>query len=460
MRSWMFFLSVSLLLLGLAPMQVGCDVKGTETVTEKKLPGQEGDIAGEEANSDAGESMPEEAVAAEKSPEVNESTPEPSQEKTPEPTPETSDAKTLAFVASSDYVSGSLGILDVKTQQWVQQDVAAISGDAVLRAWGDTVYVLNRYNDPSKEDTVLLYSTKTLKEVGKFSVGAKTNPQDIVVVSEQKAYITLYEKDYILIVDPKTGAEKGKIDISSLAESSSKTCTKDDECKDSFGNGSGVCNSGNCAADGIPEAVQMLLVQDKVYVLVQGLDRNNSFAPVSSVIATITTADDKLSASTLSMAGSNPTVFLSDAQGAWIVAQSGDAFDTKDGGLERFDASQGKLAGSFLCTEEKLGGAMLQNGAAAVFSATLGYILVSDVSYKQSLVSFNPTSGEKIKALVEGVDLGHLALHQEQLFLADRTKDSVGIRVFDAKSGSELTTKPIATGSLPPAQILIVSVAP
>ncbi len=453
MKNWMSGLLLVLFLVSSALMQGGCDGKASENVVEKvSVDGSEGSPEGtvpEGAKEEvAQETTSEQEAVVEKTPERSEDI--------PEAKPETQATNTLAFVISSDYVSGQLGILDVHKRTWIRQDAAVLSGDAVMRVWGDLLFVLNRYNDPQKEDVVLVFNTKTLLEVGRYNVGAKSNPQDIAVINDQKAYISLYERPHVLIVHPTTGEEKGKIELSTLVETSKKTCTKGDDCKDAFGNGSAACNAGTCAADGLPEATKMLLFQEKVYVLVQGLDRNDGFVPLKSVLAVIDAKNDTLLAQPLTMKGGNPTAFVDDAQGNWLIVQNGNAFDPKDGGVERFDPNQGKLAGSFLITEDKLGGSLPQNGAMVVVSPTLGYVLLSDASFKQSLVSFNPTTGSKEKDLIVGAELGEIAMHEGQIFLADRSKGAFGVRILEAASGTAVTQDPISTGKLPPAQILIV----
>jgi hypothetical protein len=451
MKKWIGGVLLLVFLASSALMQGGCDGKASESVVENApADGSEGLPEGGQSEGTTAETAQEASTEAlaEKTPEQN--------EQVPEAKPETKAGSTLAFVISSDYVSGQLGILDVNTRMWVRQEAAALSGDAVMRVWGDLLFVLNRYNDPQKEDTILVFHTNTLLEVGRYNVGAKSNPQDIVVISEQKAYVTLYERSFLLVIHPTTGEEKAKIDLSTLVEPSKKTCTKEDDCKDAFGNGSGTCNAGTCASDGLPEATKMLLFQDKVYVLLQGLDRNDGFSPVKSVLAAINTTNDTLSEKPLTMKGANPTAFVDDAQGSWLIVQNGSAFDPKDGGIERFDPNQGTLAGSFVITEESLGGNLPQNGAMVVLSPTLGYVLLSDASFKQSLVRFNPTTVTKDKELIVGADLGHLQQHEGQIFLADRSAGAFGIRILEAASGNALTQDPISTGKLPPAQILIV----
>ena len=81
-------------------------------------------------------------------------------------------------------------------------------------------------------------------------MGNGTNPQDIEVVAADKAYVTLYERSEVLVVDPRDGTEIDRIDLSAFAD-----------------------------ADGLPEIADIARVGQRLYVSCQRLDRNATWGP-------------------------------------------------------------------------------------------------------------------------------------------------------------------------------------
>ncbi len=136
------------------------------------------------------------------------------------------------------------------------------------------------------------------------------NPQDMLVISSSKAYVTRFEGPYndALIVDPSSGTTLGSIDLSSLATNS----------------------------DGLPRAARMLMVGSTVYALIQ--DINNYFSEYGKgKIAVIDPASDSLSGS-IELTLKNPTNFFYQApQNRLVVACAGDWADSSLSGIELVD---------------------------------------------------------------------------------------------------------------------------
>src|SRR3972149_7297122 len=94
-----------------------------------------------------------------------------------------------------------------------------------------------------------------------------TNPQDIELASATKAYISLLATNYILVVNPQTGQEIKKIDISAYADS----------------------------PDGIPEAAGMTIVGNRLFVALQKLNTWSCYNPTDTgKILVIDTVNDTL----------------------------------------------------------------------------------------------------------------------------------------------------------------------
>jgi hypothetical protein len=144
----------------------------------------------------------------------------------------------LAVVAS-DYVTTSISLVSpsgtLVQDSCVNSATGAsgqlsltLSGDVTLPSQpqrGNEVWLIDRGNA-----ALTVVDPASCRIVRQFSVstGFKSNPHDVVVVSDAKAYVTRFEKnlvptsansdgDDVLIVDPRSGAISGRIDLSSYA---------------------------------------------------------------------------------------------------------------------------------------------------------------------------------------------------------------------------------------------------
>jgi len=325
--------------------------------------------------------------------------------------------------ASTDFGTGSTALLPAGSAS-PQGNLLTIHSDAEVRYFDGRIYVVNRMGqdnilvlDPTRPDTPLM----------QYSVGNGANPQDIVVVDTDKAYVTLLERDYVLILDPRDGTRLGTIDLSAYAD-----------------------------ADGLPELAQMVRVEDRVFVGMQRLDRNAFWAPSdSSYLAVIDIKTDALVDADPAQDGIQGILLAAPNPGALdvvdqriFVQEVGD-YMALDGGIEAIDAGTFQSEG-LLITESQLGG---QCGGLAMASSTHGFTAVSvwptytvrpfDLDTRTVGDPLSGTSGGYIPAL---------AMDDDRLLVADRgtddNLDAAGILVFDWVSG-ELLEGPISTG-LPP----------
>ena len=138
-----------------------------------------------------------------------------------------------------------------------------IHSDAVGHYHDGRVYVVNRLG----QDNILVLDEADLRTpVAQFSVGNGANPHDIEIVAPDKAYVTLYDRAVLLIVDPRDGAELGQIDLSAFAD-----------------------------ADGRPEVSQIVRIGERLYLSCQRLDRDGGWGPAGvSYLILVDIATDTL----------------------------------------------------------------------------------------------------------------------------------------------------------------------
>jgi len=329
-----------------------------------------------------------------------------------------------AIVVTTDFSTGRLSVIDVATRQ-VAINVAPIHSDAALRVYGGLVYVVNRFGQDNIQiiDPAAGYVTRR-----QFSTGNGSNPQDIVVVSSTKAYVSRYGSDELLIVNPLNGLERGTISLAGFADS-----------------------------DGLPEMARMEIVGPYLFVACQRL---TNFAAVNpSIVAVIDTRTDKLvdrepivpGIQGITLTGRDPiTAFAYDPVAHELLIGCVGDFGVADGGIERIDALNPQSLG-YAITEAAIGGDVVD---IAWNGATHSYAIVNDAAFNTLLMSWNPTTGAAIDTVYApgGFSLPDCEVNAlGELYVCDNRPLSPGVLVFRTIADT-LLAGPFGTG-LPPNQV-------
>ncbi|MBI3768509.1 MAG: hypothetical protein HY271_08435 [Deltaproteobacteria bacterium] len=362
----------------------------------------------------------------------------------PPATPPPSGDALSVFVVTTDFDTGRYSVFPVGDPAAISRSLGEVHSDAVARTQGGLVYVVNRLGGDNIQaiDPAAGWSTRW-----QCSVGNGTNPHDIVVVAPNKAYVTLYEKTTLAIVDPSVGPScngflRGTIDLGALAD-----------------------------ADGIPEMDQEAVVGNRLYVSLERLNRRNFFQPTdASVLAVIDTTSDTLvdadpttsAVDGIRLAGTNPFaeshhLTVEPATGAILVGSVGSFGVIGDGGVERVNTHTNRSEG-FLVTESDLGANITDF---VLVDAHRAYALLLDLASINRLVRFDPTTRVLTDTLLTSseflVDIEREPTRGE-LYVTDRTLTRPGIRIFSTSDDHEITTAPIDTG-LPPFDLVFVNEA-
>ncbi|UCG52829.1 MAG: T9SS type A sorting domain-containing protein [Candidatus Latescibacterota bacterium] len=341
----------------------------------------------------------------------------------------TARAADFAFVTTTDYVTGSCSVIWLDGSYTVDENVASIHSDAVARYFDGRLYVVNRF---LADNIQVLDPANAFSTLRQFTVGTSSDPHDVLVLSEAKAYVTRYNETALWIVNPWTGVQTGSIDLSGLAD-----------------------------GDGIPEMDQMARVGNHVFVTIQRLDRNTTWGPVgTSYLAVIDASTDALvdvdpvapGEQSILLTGTNPVsdIQLDPCTGKLYVSCVG-FWGILDGGVEVIDPLSFQSEG-FLTTEAGVGGDI---NDVEIICGEKGYAIITNASFHNALISFDPTTGGKTGTLYAPGDfvLNDIETSpRRRLFLADRTPTRPGIRIYDTDTDTEITTNPIDVG-LPPFDI-------
>jgi hypothetical protein len=354
----------------------------------------------------------------------------------PVPTSAVRAAATRGFVLTTDYSTGTLGVVDLDTRA-VTPDVAVVSSDPFGRWYKGLLYVVNRYGFDNVQviDPAQGYAT-----VRQFSVGNGSNPQDIAFASETKAYVSRLGSPDLLIVDPASGAGLGTISLAGFAD-----------------------------ADGIPEAAQMTVVGDLLFV---ALARLTNFVPADTGLVAVVDmrADTVLDVDpvtpgrqALRLHGLNPsTDFAVTSTGTngdthlWIgcTGRWGDL----DGGVEEIvvpgrnlQTSELIRSAGFAITEAALGG-----DATKVVMDDYGHAYaIVDAGGITSLVSWDPSTGARTATVYSPgqFSISDAALDgRSELYVCNSNFVAPGLYVF-AVGPDTLLAGPLATG-LPPIHVV------
>jgi len=332
---------------------------------------------------------------------------------------------TTALVITTDFRTGSYATIALDDHT-VEKDIDFIHSDAVCRfdLITETPFIILRLGS----DAIDVLNPDTFEIDEEYSVQPSSNPYDIAVVSADRAYISRFGSTEMLIVEPFTGAEIGKVDFGEYADD-----------------------------DGIPEVAGMSLLDGKVYTLVQRIDQDNNWAPAGASYLVVIDAESGKIEDDFELTGTNPyeSLIYSEALDKFVISEAGDFSDLENAGVELFDPVAQTLSG-FIVTEEALGGNVTK---ALVVSETKGYALIgvqSENGNDSHIVIFNPETGKKTGTLLktDKWDYNNIVLSPDlkELWVADRTLEKPGIRIFDTETDEEKTDAPIDVG-LPPSSI-------
>jgi hypothetical protein len=349
-----------------------------------------------------------------------------------------------AFVTTTNFTdSGSYSTINLRDQSGdadlpSQAGIIESDNDAVY--YNNMVYVINRLGF----DNITVLDVSDLSTaIKQFSTGNGSNPQDMAFVSDSHAYVSLYEENDILRVDPTAAAGSeivGRIDLSGLAA---------------------LYND----PDGIVEAQSMMVVGRYLFVALQLLDRNNFFSPTAtSVLAVIDTTTDQLvdvdpatpDVDAIVLTGQNPQFMRYISEVDKIAVSETGSFGVNDGGIETVDPLTFAAEGIFV-DENDLDGDL---GDFVTVDGLKGYAVISflDASFNffNKVVIFDE-DGNNLGDLTGDLPfIPSLAIDSDKRILVpDRTLTAPGIRIFDSITDAEVTASPIDVG-LPPNTVIVL----
>jgi hypothetical protein len=325
-------------------------------------------------------------------------------------------------VATEQYGSGGgITVIDLDTRQ-TQINVALTHDDVTVRYYDGRIWVLNRQG----ADNIMILDGTDYHLLRQFSLqaapGEPCNAQDITFLDTCRMYVSCYEQPFLLVVDPTAPIGRqvvSTIDLSTLADD-----------------------------DGLPELFQMYRLDDMLYVSVQRMDRANGWVPVAPSYLAAVDLDTEILDHTIPLATLNPVgpLVRRSTTRELVTATAGD-WSGQHAGLELID-TETQTATALFDTA--------QLGAIPSFftlnAAGCGHVLVTRAAtWETGIVSFclDPPTVDPCIPLGDFTMTDLVLSDRGHLYVADRSIDPFGVRIYAADTCLPVVQNPIATGFAP-----------
>lgn len=332
-------------------------------------------------------------------------------------------------VATSDNTQGNCDVIAMDPPWTVSQNLETAGIRARARYFYDRLYLVNSF-----EDEIQVIDPESFDTIRTLRLGRDTAPEDILVASPDRAYVTLYNSTELAIIDPQNGAPRGTVDLSGFAD-----------------------------PDGLPEMSMLARDGSRLFIQIQRLDRlsNNPVPP--SLLAVLDLETETLvdvdpgtpGVQGIQLVGTIPSFRMHVDWRArrLFVSAPGPRLDTF-GGIEEIDLDQLVSLG-FILSEETVSADL---GGFVMTSADAGYALShTDIVASSHLFPFSRTQGQGAEIMLTFGFIETLAFDRNtsQLFFPDPFSVPFGVHVVDTLTNRLLTRSPLATG-LPPWDVAVM----
>jgi hypothetical protein len=281
------------------------------------------------------------------------------------------------FLVSGSSFLSSLGriyvVSLVKERELVVEEAAQVASDAIVRVTGGTAFAVNRlgFDNLQRLDPSAGFET-----AWQAPTGALSNPHD-VLVSGDRGFVTRYEPPYddVLILELTRGTAVGTIPLGHLATN----------------------------RHGTPRPDRMREAEDVVFVGLQDIDR--TFSRYGEGRLAVFDPDTGEVVDDIPLGGKNPGAIdvLVEPDGATrlYVALSGifpgTVAQELSGGVVVVSAFT-RLVERMALDDDDAGGNI---GALAMVAADLGYVVVSDATFRNRVLAFDPRTATVRRTLLD-----------------------------------------------------------
>jgi len=335
------------------------------------------------------------------------------------------------LIAGTDFTSplGKVAEVSVRYNSRFrsEDDLEVVSSDPVVRVEDGRPFVVNRdtFDNLQGLDPAAHFATSF-----QYGLGDRANPHDLVVPGGGQAFVTRYGPLFndVAVIDLVTGEILERIDLTPYARNH----------------------------DHLPRPDQALLLDGLVYVTL--LDVSADYREWMNGRVVVIDPVARRVVDVIDLDGQNPFESLRYAPSTGLIYAAmagifkGILPQALTGGVEAIDPVTRRSLG-LVVDDDALGGNV---SAVAIQSATRGYCVVSDSSYRNAVKAFNPTTGEVLGSIFESSDLiADLEVDGDGfLLVAVRAFSEPRVLIFDADTGVPVTSIP---ARLPPLSVAIMT---
>jgi len=339
------------------------------------------------------------------------------------------------FVVTTDAAgaTGSCAAFDIDAPWAGATALETIGPMAIARHFFGRHYVVNR-----TLDTIQVIDPETFRTDLTFSVGAGSNPHDILVVDERTAYVSRHASHLLYEVDPSTGDLKATIDLSGFAD-----------------------------ADGVPDMSMMARDGHHLFVQIQRLEGGHTIVPPSYLAVLdirtnqlVDTEPGRAGVQGITLTGLRPDFKMEiDESLRRLYVNEPGILHISEGGIEAIDLDTLTALG-FVTTEAQI---PLDISAFVLVSPVKGYVVAhTDFPHSSHLHAFSRIDGsmlgDQLAVTFRQVDSLAHDPSTDQLFFPDPLLN--GVLVFDATTQLQLSQDPVDAGAAPSDLILCRATTP
>ncbi|MCS6984018.1 MAG: hypothetical protein NZM25_02675 [Leptospiraceae bacterium] len=318
----------------------------------------------------------------------------------------------LILVAATDFTTAFLSAMS-RDGGTFYRDITHIHSDATLFTHGGDVFVVNRLG----HDSILrLKPAYGYARDYELFLERRSNPHFLAFLDDTQAVVSLYDKNYLAIIDYQSGKFLDTISLAPYAD-----------------------------ADGLPESSGLYYHGGYLYLAVQRLNRHGPgiWPPVGqSYLLKIHPPTKNIVASFL-LPYTNPLSPLRyhAFRNSLIFASPGRfaANYELDGGVLEF--SLGAQTVSVLISENDVGEEIMD---CLLYSHSLGFLISQDASFITKLYAFDPQTKQILKLMAQSQSnngfFSDMEIHNHYLYLADRNYQKPQVRVFQLPQLQEIPT--------------------
>ncbi len=330
-------------------------------------------------------------------------------------------------MTTTDYATGNTAFYDIESGTF-SDNILPHHQDALVKTDGNFLYIIEGFG----ADAISKYDSENItagNEIYQYSVGANSNPRDIVFL-DSKAYIILYNSDKILVVNPDASDEEsfkiGEIDISQWADE-----------------------------DGSPEPQLIFIYNGMVYVVLQRYNMN-TFAAGTSVLIKIDPAADTLAdmdGETDGIQGVNlivKNINMGSLLGSKLYL-GGTTYGASEEGVMTIDLDDPINSQIKIISESSIGGNV---AGVQVFNDGLGLVFVYDANWSTIPRIFDSATGTLGNTLPVPDAGGGVAMVDGYLYVGSREYGNPGMYIVNSENNT--VTGDMHPTELPPYSIIYI----